>query len=134
MSDWHNFTTDCQSFTHRGDIGDDNRTFTCGLMEIAAFGVVAHVVEDTPEGLALEVRAIGIGHKIEVHLRLFEEYLLDAELLAADTQGYDTDEFFSDVGDGSETVSEAAAIGFEVIVEVLAGGKVVEFTVEQHTL
>ena len=103
-------------------------------MEVATTGVVTHVVEDAPKSLALEVRTFGIGHKVEVHLRLFEEYLLDAELFATDAQGNDADKFFGNVGDGTETVCKATTVGFEVIVKVLAGGEVVEFAVEQHTL
>ena len=134
MSGWQNFATDCQSIAHGGHIGDDDGTLAGSLVEVAAFGVVAHVVEDAPKGLALEVGAVGIGHKVEVHLRLFEEYLLDAELFAADTQGNDADEFFGNVRDSAETVCETAAVGGEVIVEMLAGGEVVEFAVEQHAL
>ena len=85
MSGWQNFATDCQSGGDGGNVGDDNGTLAGGLVEVAAAGVVAHVVKDAPEGLALEVGAVGIGHKVEVHLRLFEEYLLNAELFAADT-------------------------------------------------
>ena len=134
MSRWQNLATDCQSRGNGGHVGDDDGTLSCSLVEVAATGVAAHVVEDAPKSFALEVRAIGIGHKVEVHLRLFEEYLLDAELFAADTQGNDADEFFGDIGDGTETVCEAAAVSGEVVVEVLAGGEVVEFAVEQHTL
>ena len=103
-------------------------------MEVAATGVAAHVVEDAPKSFALEVRAIGIGHKVEVHLRLFEEYLLDAELFAADAQGNNADEFFGNVWNGTKSVSKAATIGVEVVVKVLAGSEVVEFAIEQHAL
>ena len=96
--------TDCQSRGNRGHVGDDNGTLSCSLVEVAATGVAAHVVEDAPKSFALEVRAIGIGHKVEVHLRLFEEYLLDAELFAADAQGNNADEFFGNVWNGTKSV------------------------------
>jgi hypothetical protein len=134
MSICQNFATDCQSRGNRGNIGDDDGTLSCSLVEVAATGVAAHVVEDAPKSFALEVRAIGIGHKVEVHLRLFEEYLLDAELFAADAQGNNADEFFGNVWNGTKSVSKAATIGVEVVVKVLAGSEVVEFAIEQHAL
>ena len=134
MSACHNILTDCQGGGDGGDVGDDDGTLTSGLVEVAATGVAAHVAEDAPKSFALEVRAIGIGHKVEVHLRLFEEYFLDAELLATDTQGNHTNQFFGNVWNGTKSVSKAATIGVEVVVKVLAGSEVVEFAIEQHAL
>ena len=104
MSICRNCTTNCQRVGYRGYWSDDNGTLAISLAEVALTGVTGDVIEDAPEGLALEVGAVGIGHKVEVHLRLFEQYLLDAEPLAADAQGYDTDEFFGNIGYGTKTV------------------------------
>ena len=134
MSRCQNFTTNCQRSFNGDDVGDDDGTLASGLVEVTAFGVVAHIVEDASEGLALEIGTLRIADEIEVHLRLFENDLLDAELLATDTKGHDTNELFSNIRDGAKAVCKTTTIGCKVIIEMLTGSEVVEFTVEQHTL
>ena len=68
-------------------------------MEAAILRMVGNIVEDESEGFALEVRTIGIVHEIEVHLRLFEDNILDTEPFATDTQRHHADEFFAYLGD-----------------------------------
>jgi len=103
-------------------------------MEAAFLRMVGNIVEDESEGFALEVRTIGIVHKVKVHLRLFEDNSLDTEPFATDTQRHHTDEFFAYLRNLSETVYKTSAIGCKVIVEMLTGSKVVEFPIKQHTL
>ena len=134
MSYCQNIATDCQSLTYRSDGGNDDRALTTGLMEVALTGMGGYIVEDTPEGLALEIRTIGIRNKIEVHLRLFEDDLLDAELFATDTQRHHTDQLLCHLRYLSETVCQTLTISSQGILQVVAASEVIKFPVEQHTL
>ena len=129
-----NCTTNCQRVGYGGYWSDDNGTLAISLAEVALTGVTGDVIEDAPEGLALEIGAIGIADEVEEHLLLLEHDLLDAQLFAKHAEGYDIDEFLGHIGDGTKAVDETFAVGFEIVIEVLAVGEVVEFAVEQHAL
>ena len=134
MSACHNILTDCQGGGNGGDVGDDDGTLACGLMEVALTGVGGYIAEDATEGLALEVGAVGIAHEIEVHPSLFEDDFLDAELFATDTQGNHTNQFFGHLRDLAKAVCQTLTIGSQGILQVVTASEVVEFAVEQHTL
>ena len=103
-------------------------------MEIALTGMAGHIVEDESKGFALEIWTVRIGYKIQVHLRLLEDNLLDAELLAIDTERNNPDQFFGDFRNLSETVCQALTIGGKGVVEMITAGEAVEFAIEQHAL
>ena len=133
MSICCNCATNCQSVTYRGNRRNYYRALTIGLTEIAFFGIARYIFEYFTKGFTLEVRAIGIADEIEIHVTLFQHDLLDPQLLTKYAKGYDIDKLFGNVGDGTETVDQAFAIGFEIIVEMVATSQIVEFAIEQHT-
>ena len=134
MSRCQNLTTNCQRGFNRGDVGDDDGTLTGGLVEVTLPRVTGHIVEDAAEGLTLKIGTFRIADEVEVHLGLFENNLLDAEPFATDTKGHDANEFFGNIRDGAKAVCKTTTIGCKVIIEMLTGSEVVEFTIEQHTL
>ena len=69
-----------------------------------------------------------------MHLRLFEEDFLDAERLATDSERHDSDQFLCHIGNRTETIRQAFAIGIKGAFQVAAASQVIKFTIEQHTL
>ena len=127
-------TTNCQSVVYRSYRCDHYRTFAIGLMEIAFLGIVRYIFKYFAKGVTLEIRAIRIADEIEIHETLFQHDFLDAQLFAKHAKGYDIDELFGYAGDGTETVDQAFAIGFEIIVEMIATSQIIKLAIEQHTL
>ena len=65
---------------------------------------------------------------------MFQHDLLDAQLLAIDTEGHHADKFLGDCGNLAKAVSEARAIGFQRGIQVVTVRQIVEFAIEQHAL
>ena len=107
MSICRNCTTNCQSSSNRGYGSDHDGTLAVGLTEIALARVVRHVIEYFAKGFALEIGAIGVADEKEIHVTLFQHDLLDAQLLAIDTEGHHADKFLGDCGNLAKAVSEA---------------------------
>ena len=129
-----NVATDCQRIADGGNGGDNHRALATSLVEISLARMGGYIVEDAAEGFALEIRTIGVVDEIEVHLSLFEDDLLDAELFAADTERHHTNQFFAYLWYLSETVCQALAIRSQCIFKVIAASQIVEFAIQQHAL
>ena len=120
-----NCATNCQSSVYGGYRGDHYRALAIGLTEVTLTRMVGDIIEYFAKGFTLEVRTIGIADEIEEHLTLLQHDLLDAQPLAIHTERHHADEFFCHIGDGTETVDQAFAIGFEIIVEMVATSQIV---------
>ena len=134
MSICHNCTTNCQSSSNRGYGSDHDGPLAVGLTEVALARVARHVIEHFTKGLALEIGTIGVADEEEVHVTLLQHDLLDAQLLAIDTEGHHTDQLLGHCGNLTEAVSEARAIGFQRGIQVVTVRQIVEFAIEQHAL
>ena len=94
--------------------------------------MIGEVTKNTTEGLTLIIRAVRIADEVKEHLLLLEHDLFNTKTLAKYTKGDNADQFLGHLRNLAKTVAQTGTIGFKGHIEVMAIGKVVEFTVKQH--